>query len=182
MPLTPDRGLDGLGARVHLGVVLRLAWFVPLFTLLAPATVAAQSEHALERIEARGLHVSNAMLGNWHDQLHVERDELRNTLPSPDFAGPAATLILSGAAALSGVFLTLTSAIEGPGEVLLGGLVTLSLAGGLLVVGIAWLIERAVVRRSSDAVQRHRSVARALNHVHRVMRRRGIQRDWRRPR
>lgn len=74
--------LNRRDTRTHRAGVLRLAWLVVLFPFLAPAVATAQGQFQLED------HESNAMLGHWHDELHLERDQLRNTLPGPDLAGP----------------------------------------------------------------------------------------------
>jgi len=160
---------------MHRGVLLSLAWLTPLVMLIAPTTVAAQSELDLERIaRADFFDVGNATLGDWHDQLHLEGDELRPSLPGADLAGPAATLILACLVGLTGGITALMSIEEAPPATHRAGLVIVGIGGGLVILGIAWLIERVVASRSGEEIQRYRSIGRALNQVHRTMRRRGM--------
>lgn len=151
-----------------------LIWLVSLLPLLAPAMVAAQTDLDVEAIARGELDVANATLGAWHDQLHVEADALRLTVPGPELAGPAATLILAGLVGLTGGITALMSIEEAPHAVHETGLVILGIAGGLLVFGIGWLIERIASRNGSEAGQRYRALGRALDRVHRVMRRRDM--------
>ncbi|MCB9595903.1 MAG: hypothetical protein H6719_24500 [Sandaracinaceae bacterium] len=148
--------------------MLRLAWLVVLFPFLAPAVATAQGQFQLED------HESNAMLGHWHDELHLERDQLRNTLPGPDLAGPGATLILTGVVGLTGGITALMSIEGAPRGLQEVTLVILGIAGGLLVFGIGWLIERFAARAGTEAYQRYQTNRRALGEVHRSMRRRGL--------
>lgn len=151
-----------------------LACLVTILTLVAPTVVAAQSDLDLERIARGELDVGDATLGHWHDRLHVEGDALRFTVPGPELAGPAATLILAGLVGLTGGITALMSIEEAPHAVHQTGLAILGIGGGLLVFGVAWLIERVVSRNNSGRGARYRSIGRALDRIHVVMRRRGM--------
>ncbi|MCA9605078.1 MAG: hypothetical protein KC619_05765 [Myxococcales bacterium] len=157
--------------------VRSLPWLLALLTLLAPMMTAAQSDLDVERIARGELDMGNATLGNWHYQLHVEADALQPRVPGLDLAGPAATLMLAGLVGLTGGITTLVSIEEAPAAIHQTGLVILGIAGGLLVFGIGWLIERFVSRNSTDAGQRYRSLGRALDRVHRAMRHRRMPVD-----